>query len=216
MSISALRYKNIFTLNEAARVIADDNSSIESIILLLREKVGDGTIAAVRLVRFGRYDWDLGTKVHNANCAINYMETTIARDVLVDWLTQINYQPKPKLLFPDTENSVKPQPLPLADAAPNTHTQTSGNETSKQWAPKKPRRADALAAILFDVLKDAHNSGKPCPPTRDAMQLCKQKNPTVVFEITHEELKFYNSDGDVKTVTTEQLGKRIKRMTNCR
>ena len=124
MSISALRYKNVLTLDEAASLIADDNSSIESIISLLREKVGDGTIAAVRLVRFGRYDWDLGTNVYNSNCTINHMETTIARDVLVNWLTQIGYQPKPKLLFPDTTDSVKPQPLPPANAAPEPNTRT--------------------------------------------------------------------------------------------
>jgi hypothetical protein len=103
MSISALAYKKYLTLDEAAGLILDGGKGISNVWSLLREAVGDGTLAAVKLVRHTRYDGDMMAEVYDPTGLADVHQTTIERTALVKWLAEIDYKPRSKWLFPDVE-----------------------------------------------------------------------------------------------------------------
>ena len=82
------------------------------------------------------------------------------------------------------------------------------------WSLTRPQRSDALTCAIYAVLKDAHDANGPRPFPRDVMALCFKKRPHDVIEVTHDEIKFYDSNGDAETASVEAVRKRIERMTN--
>lgn len=79
------------------------------------------------------------------------------------------------------------------------------------WELTKPQRDDGLALPLYDVLEAARAAGMLRPTAREAMQALR--NHANVLEVLSDEVKFYDSKGEVSTADLESIRKRIERMT---
>lgn len=107
----------------------------------------------------------------------------------------------------------KETPVPPADESTRAHPQESVQEISKRWTLTRPMRNDILTSAIYAVLEGAYKSGEPRPSPRVVMGLCIKKNPHDVLEVTHDEIKFYDRNGDTETATVDAVRKRIERMT---
>jgi hypothetical protein len=139
MSVSALAYKRCLTLDEAARLIVDGNKGSKDVESLLREAVDNGSLETVRLVRHTRYDWNLGTDVYDPTGAADVHQTTVEKAKLVEWLMFINYQPRPRSLFPVS----------------NFHRSTSGDLASDGRVDVAVKRENAFSLVLCIEGRDA-------------------------------------------------------------
>jgi hypothetical protein len=79
---------------------------------------------------------------------------------------------------------------------------------------REPDRADVLSNVIFRVLKEECDAGRPLPSSRGVMRMCRARNPLDITEVTHDEIKFVNGDGDTEVASLEAVSKRVKRMTN--
>jgi hypothetical protein len=79
---------------------------------------------------------------------------------------------------------------------------------------RQPAKADVLADVIFYVLKVERDAGRPLPSPRQVMRLCLARNPADITEVTHDEIKYLNGDGDTAVASLEAVTKRVKRMTD--
>lgn len=108
------------------------------------------------------------------------------------------------------------QPFPADAVAGQPHEAPRRGITSTgRFSLREPKRVDALTAVIFSVLKDAHDAGEPLPSARRVMDLCRAKNPDDITEVTHDEIKFLNDDGKIATANVKAVRQRIERMTEC-
>ena len=162
MSASALAYKKLLTLDEAAKLILDGGKGISAMWSLLREAVEDGSLAAVRLVRHSRYVVDMGCEIPDPTGHADKHRTIIERAALVAWLTAINFQPKPALLFPEHEAvapSVKPPSIVGAGDTVVTQDKPLANwkmrvqaEAAKRWKEQRVMGCNPTRHSLKDEL----------------------------------------------------------------
>lgn len=101
-----------------------------------------------------------------------------------------------------------PRVAPLAVMVPEPDARSGAT-----WPLRKPKRDDGLALPLYGVLEAARVAGLPRPTARDAMRDLRASEAGNVLEVLSEEVKFYDSNGDVKCADLESIRKRIERMS---
>jgi hypothetical protein len=82
-----------------------------------------------------------------------------------------------------------------------------------RFSLREPERADVLSGLIFSVLKAERDAGRPLPSTRALMRMCQDRNRGDITEVSHDEIKFINGDGQVEVANVEAVTKRVKRMT---
>lgn len=124
-------------------------------------------------------------------------------------LSEIRYE----LEMRDVAEGPLSTPQAAAPTSESTPAAALPVELLTQWSLTRPQRSDALTGAIYAVLKDAHDANGPLPFPRDVMALCIKKRPHDMIEVTHDEIKFYDSRGDAETANVEAVRKRIERMT---
>lgn len=111
------------------------------------------------------------------------------------------------------EARLAPGPLPREATGSEAPPPTAA-PANRAFQLREPERSDVLSHVIFSVLKDLSDAERPLPSSRQLMRLCQAKNPADVIEVTHNEIKFLNGDGDTAVATLEAVTKRVKRMTS--
>lgn len=81
------------------------------------------------------------------------------------------------------------------------------------WDLRRPNRMDTLQAMIYRVIKTAHDAGRPKPRAREVMDEIAAAKPSDFIQIIGGDLEYYDSDGNSKTATAQAIEKRIGRLT---
>ncbi|WP_291593907.1 hypothetical protein [Comamonas sp.] len=89
-----------------------------------------------------------------------------------------------------------------------------GKAETQDWVVKRPKRFSPYSAPLYKLLYNEWQKGRLRRPTpRDVLDEWSTSKPAEIFEVMQDGLKYYASNGDVKTVDLAALREAIARMT---
>lgn len=117
------------------------------------------------------------------------------------------YQPDPHLTDEKVE-AARLEVEAIQDA------ERRGQVEIQDWVVKRPQRLSPYGAPLYKLLHAEWLSGRLRRPTsRDVLDAWSTSNPPEILEVMQDGLKYYDSKGDVKTLSLAALKEAIARMT---
>lgn len=112
----------------------------------------------------------------------------------------------------EDEYSEKTQEKSIVESSHNDCDEKK-NITSTPWTLRKLKRQNTLANMIYKTLKEELNAGHPMPKARDLMEMIKKNKYPEFVELLDAEIKYYDSNGNIKTANINAVAIRIKRIT---
>lgn len=214
-----------YSLREAASAIAGPLGILDLILRKLEDAALKGELPVYSPGQLVRHEYPLDGVVRG------FYEEAYWND-LNAWLAK--HEPRVKQRF-EAPHGSSIEAIPLSSSPPDAVPLEDGTQvasmkaaahslTSKAmqqpqepdviaWNLRRPNRMDTLQAMIYRVIKTAHDAGRPRPRARELMDEIAAAKPSDFIQIIGGDLEYYDSGGNSKIATAQAIEKRIDRIT---
>lgn len=81
------------------------------------------------------------------------------------------------------------------------------------WTLRQLKRQNALGNMIYRALKEERDAGRPVPKARDLIEIIEKKKYSEFVGLLDAEIKYFDSNGNIKTANLNSVAGRIKRIT---
>ena len=212
-----LQAQGKFTVAEVAAILATENDADAGrLVERMARAVQDGELTA----RDPETNWAPILQSAALMTSVQQVTPGDVYEMLEKWGVSYRFAwPRPwhELVPVSTVVTASPDMAPKPDTGrAQEHSASDPDDmarTGATWNLRKPSRWPGYRRRLYEILRDAHNRGQPCPTSHDVMGAWRRNSPLPVFEVTDEELKYYAANGSVRVAGLDAIRRVIDRLT---